>query len=188
MRRTIITTATFASLALAVVAGALWIRSFFVSDLVRFHAGDRSFAMYTSTRFLSVTTMNRPFAATVWERRDPVRASSFRETLRPRHQVRGNAHSYSWLGFVLHSPRYRPPFYDDPGSWHTTVAVPFYALFAVASVLPACGLRASLRRRRRTRRGQCTHCGYDIRATPGQCPECGTCVEAAREDIRGQKT
>jgi len=51
--------------------------------------------------------------------------------------------------------------------------LPYWLLAAPAAVLPTLRLRAARRRRRRTTRGQCPACGYDLRATPGRCPECG---------------
>lgn len=47
------------------------------------------------------------------------------------------------------------------------------AAFGVIWLLPIVGL-ASLRARRRIRRGRCEKCGYDLRQDPaGGCPECG---------------
>ena len=61
------------------------------------------------------------------------------------------------------------------------VNIPYWALSALAALLPGWWLWRRLRRR--TRAGCCTQCGYDLRATPEQggallarCPECGTQV------------
>ncbi len=74
------------------------------------------------------------------------------------------------------------PWYDLTKRLHQTVGcVPDWLVLPILLVLPA--MRWVERRRRRLsqrrERGQCTMCGYDLRATPHRCPECGTVVKPA---------
>lgn len=81
---------------------------------------------------------------------------------------------FRFLGFELGIPG---PHHDGDNLNITrsiTFPLPFLAL--VASVLPACALRARLRRRKYAA-GLCARCGYDLRATPERCPECGCIPE-----------
>lgn len=63
-------------------------------------------------------------------------------------------------------------------SWHLDVPYWFLALAAGATALWCAARRSS-----RFVRGQCSRCGYDLRATPDRCPECGTVPAAARESV-----
>jgi hypothetical protein len=58
-------------------------------------------------------------------------------------------------------------------------ATPHWSLVASAMILPFVWI---IRRRRGQRYapGQCHSCGYDLRATPDRCPECGTVLQAAK--------
>jgi hypothetical protein len=60
--------------------------------------------------------------------------------------------------------------------WGWAVAVPDWLVVLILSVLPTLRMRAAVISGRRSRRGLCPSCGYDLRATPtgGRCPECGT--------------
>lgn len=62
------------------------------------------------------------------------------------------------------------------GAVHTMLmlAVPYWLLCVLFSIIPAAVLIRRRRHRGRVAVGHCAKCGYDLRATPDRCPECGT--------------
>ena len=51
--------------------------------------------------------------------------------------------------------------------------VPYWLVTFLTALRPLFQIGRWLMARRRSRRGLCPNCGYDLRATPGRCPECG---------------
>ncbi len=73
------------------------------------------------------------------------------------------------IGHPVIADDLRPPPVELLRAW----TIPGWALVAATGALPAYWLTI-VRRRRAAQTGRCTHCGYDLRATPDRCPECGT--------------
>jgi hypothetical protein len=52
--------------------------------------------------------------------------------------------------------------------------IPFVAIAVATAMLPLVRLLILVRLLRRVRKGYCSQCGYDLRASIGHCPECGS--------------
>jgi hypothetical protein len=73
-------------------------------------------------------------------------------------------------------------FFRNPpafGERYVGMTAPLPVWCVLFLVLPIAAARQHRRRRHARRIGLCSHCGYDLRATPDRCPECGTAVGPA---------
>jgi hypothetical protein len=73
---------------------------------------------------------------------------------------------WTWLGFFHIHDR------QAIGDLHI-IGIPIGWLIAAAATLPLLCATRLWQRSRRSARGLCPTCGYDLRATPNRCPECG---------------
>lgn len=65
-------------------------------------------------------------------------------------------------------------YYSDGKMRRYALYLPHWAAALSFAILPTLTFSQAIRCRRRSARGRCPSCGYDLRATPDRCPECGT--------------
>ena len=179
---------TLLSLLLCLALAALWARSYFARDWVRFHRvarigqvrvdrgefltypGVLLFSKYSRVHDDPPPGLRQRLArhdGVAWETLVPLKPWAPPEPGRRSHR----------FGFVYQ--RRDAHSFVAPTTTATTLAAPFWALVVPPALPPAQWLVRRIRGRRRSGRGLCATCGYDLRASPDRCPECGTEPAAA---------
>ena len=188
MRRALRKTLIAVSLVWVAAAGFMWCRSraWLIADRLSrtdsnyASATRREFGVFSENGILLVGTTRRTF-------HDPaLRDAEFDPRMRgARHVVwdyeSRAAHADSVVGFDLLAKlglSFNRSSGTDPAGrvsgTSMSVHVTYVLLMVLALPVPLMALHRRWQRRRRTRRGACLTCGYDLRATPDRCPECGS--------------
>lgn len=145
------------SLILCLATVALWVRSYWISDVYGFSASGAA----ATDRGCLIVSRVRPDSNFNVELRYHREAPSDPEgPWNPRRVARK-----TWNLIVVHGEEF-------PGLH--MVVTELWAPVVVASVLPALWIFITIGRWSRMRSGKCPRCGYDLRATRERCPECGT--------------
>jgi hypothetical protein len=162
---------TALSLLLCVVTVALWLRSYYFYDGLRLGSSERTGLESVNGKVsLRVRLDNNPPRAFTGSRTSH-HAIPDKSPLRTFDMSEPAPHRF--LGFAVWTIEMDVETYAAPVRQRFFV-VPYPALLLAFSVLPIARSASRARRRRRSLKGLCARCGYDLRATPDRCPECGT--------------
>jgi hypothetical protein len=158
------------SLLLCMAVCALWVRSYWVCDMVGYESAYSATSAYSLNgqmfcQRLVTIPFEIPLSGWAYSHDD---ASNFNPSFPAEASVLGFAHTEQSRRFL-------------DSSWRETwTVVPHYAIAALCAVLPAWSTLRWWCHRNRRATGRCAVCGYDLRATPDRCPECGTAPTARR--------
>jgi hypothetical protein len=166
--------AAVVSLVLCVATMAMLVRSYVVSDTLKWQSkpdpGVNSVSVISDRGGMVVWRMRENLAASEdrfsWTRRDPEGYLAY--SIGNRRRV-GIQHQLLGFGYLKDVPL---SFFLYTSS-SSAVFAPHWAVLLVTATGPLFWLRSRAKFWSRRRRHQCLSCGYDLRATPDRCPECG---------------
>jgi hypothetical protein len=168
------------SLALSLAFAVLWVRSLWTGDSVRWFGAAQNLDVYTGPHLVMVTfedDVDMRLAGAGWMHLSYAIQKGRNGATWPWPRVR---QLLAPLGFYVDHDRTPLSVVPGPVTRHEggraiyLVCVPYWLLVAGTGLpLPLLRVPGFVRSRRRSARGLCVGCGYDLRATPGRCPECG---------------
>jgi hypothetical protein len=195
VRRRLFNVLAGASLVMGVAMGALWVRSYYVSDAIgltrwsEYGAESNRGALIFQAFTQHVHERVHPHLPCEQERQWPYCSAWQLDT------YLGAPPKIWWTNLCgvrtywpgVQAGRYFATNLGDDYTapvllYHSVgiVVLPHWMVIALLGILPAVwgvGYRRGRSRRRAFERGHCARCGYDLRATPERCPECGTAPE-----------
>ena len=182
MRRFVLSMIGVTSVLLAAAIAALWVRSQWAGDAVRW-SGPATIAGIDLREFHAVRTGDGLVCwYTEYWREPAAKPSPLKYEREQPYELRPYASpGLGRLGFTYHNH-----FVADDENLLTlgqrVVCAPLWLPLALSLVVPGHWMvrrAASRKRDRRRSSGLCPACGYDLRGTPEHCPECGLVPRAA---------
>jgi hypothetical protein len=160
MKRRLFNMLVTVSLLLCVSLTALFIRGFWVTDVLML----RRYIVVSSKGKLGLNVFFNPQSDVKYFVRGPT--DPFNDFMEGA-TLGGNPYWY-WhgIGYAEYGDAALPE--------HCLLFIlPEWLLIAATSLPPLAWAYTTTRRHQRTKHGQCQNCGYDLRATSERCPECG---------------
>jgi hypothetical protein len=156
------------SLLLFLATVALWVRSYWLGDYLRWYRSPRTVEVLSNDGLLRIgwgelLSLNFPppagWEGSIWP---------FRRTV---DHYSADLRTGTTLGFGYE--RWRRQTHDLTANTRV-LTFPCWLVTALFAAPPLLTAWSWCRARRGRRQGLCPRCGYDLRATPDRCPECGT--------------
>ena len=162
MKRRLFNMLAGVSLVLCIATVALWVRSYYAMDGLKWRKPEREMLLANSQGQIGLRLLVPREPQATWSAKLSYERTNSRPLLEP------SARAMRFLGFSYQ------PYADPMFSAVNRLVIPCWSVVAVTAIAPMLWTCHFSKLKRRRRMNRCPVCGYDLRATPERCPECGT--------------